>query len=101
MAQKDIIDVSNVPFDFEFVDQRDVVNLRSGEGVTQDQFHEAVDAYEAAYNHCQRLTAMTVNLLDKLMSDPDKHYLYWPNRCEVLAPHKEKIKAAFDSLPQL
>ena len=101
MAHKDIVDVSDVSFDFEFVDQRDIVNVQSGEGVARAQYDEVVETYEEVREHCEELTNMVVNLLDKLMSDPDKHYLYWPNRCEVLEPYKARIVAAYESLPQL
>lgn len=38
------------------------------------------------------LIKMIMPLLDNLMADPEKEYLYWPGRAEKIKAFKEKIQ---------
>ena len=40
---------------------------------------------------------MIVPLLDNLAKDPDKSYIYWPDRQKKLAQFKQKLKDVIDT----
>jgi len=57
----------------------------------QQKHQEVVKSKEEIANKLQGMRAMIMPLLNNLMSNPDKHYLYWPNRTEKIQAFIKKL----------
>jgi len=57
----------------------------------QQKHQEVVKSKEEIANKLQGMRAMIMPLLNNLMANPDKHYLYWPNRTDKIKAFIKKL----------
>lgn len=84
-------------FDFGFsaVDENELDSIKELEAKAQTLAQQAManEQIGAAVNEkLKKMYGMIVPLLDNLAKDPDKSYIYWPDRQKKLAAFKQKLK---------
>lgn len=89
-------------FDFGFsaVDESELSSIKELEAKAQDLAKQAMvnEQLGAAVNEkLKKMYNMIVPLLDNLAKDPDKSYIYWPDRQKRLSQFKQKLKDVIES----
>ena len=89
-------------FDFGFsaVDEKELDSIKELEAKAQTLAQQAMvnEQLGAAVNEkLKKMYNMIVPLLDNLAKDPDKSYIYWPDRQKKIAQFKQKLKDVVDS----
>lgn len=101
-----MISKTNTPlddsFDFGFsaVDESELSSIKELEAKAQELAQQAAvnEQLGAAVNEkLKRMYNMVVPLLDNLAKDPEKSYIYWPDRQKKLAQFKQKLKGIVES----
>jgi hypothetical protein len=92
----------NDDFDFGFsaVDEKELDSIKELEAKAQSLAQKAAvnEQLGAAVNEkLKKMYNMIVPLLDNLAKDPDKSYIYWPDRQKKLAQFKQKLKDVVDT----
>lgn len=89
-------------FDFGFsaVDEKELDSIKELEAKAQNLAQQAManEQLGAAVNEkLKKMYNMIVPLLDNLAKDPDKSYIYWPDRQKKIAQFKQKLKDVIDT----
>ena len=89
-------------FDFGFsaVDESELDSIKELEAKAQTLAQKVMDNEQLGAAVNEKLTKMynmIVPLLDNLAKDPDKSYIYWPDRQKKLAQFKQKLKEVVGS----
>lgn len=87
----------NDDFDFGFsaVDEKELDSIKELEQKAQNLAQQAMvnEQIGAAVNEkLKKMYNMIVPLLDNLAKDPDKSYIYWPDRQKKISAFKQKLK---------
>ena len=87
MAKQFEIDTS---FDFGFsaVDESELESIK----VLEQKAKETETAASMTQNKLEAMYKLIVPLIDNLMKDPDKSYIYWPDRQAKLQAFKKKLQ---------
>lgn len=82
-------------FDFGFsaVDENELESIKVLEQKAKDT--ESVAA--TTQNKLEAMYKLIVPLIDNLMKDPDKSYIYWPDRQAKLQAFKKKLQTVVQS----
>lgn len=89
-------------FDFGFsaVDESELDSIKEIEAKAETLAQQAKANGQLAITVNEKLKkmySMIVPLLDNLAKDPDKSYIYWPDRQKKLAQFKQKLKEVVES----
>lgn len=89
-------------FDFGFsaVDESELDSIKEIEAKAETLAQQAKANGQLAITVNEKLKkmyGMIVPLLDNLAKDPDKSYIYWPDRQKKLAAFKQKLKEVVES----
>lgn len=92
----------NEDFDFGFsaVDEKELDSIKELEAKAQNLAQQAManEQLGAAVNEkLKKMYNMIVPLLDNLAKDPDKSYIYWPDRQKKISQFKQKLKDVVDT----
>lgn len=68
--------------------------LKEHENKLKEQFEHSYREYG---NKLDEIIALIMPLLKNLMSNPEKHYIYWPNRTEKIEQFIDKLDRVIDS----
>jgi hypothetical protein len=82
------------------VDEKELDSIKELEAKAQTLAQQAMvnEQLGAAVNEkLKKMYNMIVPLLDNLAKDPDKSYIYWPDRQKKIAQFKQKLKDVVDS----
>lgn len=97
---KQTTDLDDFDFGFSAVDEKELDSIKALEAKAQTLAKTAQEKEQlgAAVNEkLKRMYSMIVPLLDNLAKDPDKSYIYWPDRQKKIAQFKQKLKDVIDS----
>jgi hypothetical protein len=89
-------------FDFGFsaVNENELGAMKELEAKAQSLAQQAAANEQlgvAVNEKLKKMYNMIVPLLDNLAKDPDKGYIYWPDRQKKLAQFKKKLKDLIDT----
>jgi hypothetical protein len=89
-------------FDFGFsaVNENELSSMKELEAKAQSLAQQAAANEQlgvAVNEKLKKMYNMIVPLLDNLAKDPDKGYIYWPDRQKKLAQFKKKLKDLIDT----
>ena len=88
-----------LPDDFDFgfsaVDENELDSIKELEAKAQTLAAKAAQNEQlgvAVNEKLKKMYNMIVPLLDNLAKDPDKSYIYWPDRQKKIAQFKQKLR---------
>lgn len=84
-------------FDFGFsaVDESELEVLQSTKNELEVTAANAIDVED----RLNKLYNMITPLLNNLANNPDKDYIYWPNRLDKIEEFRDKIDLVYKGLP--
>lgn len=85
----------NDDFDFGFslVDENELDAVQQAQQAVASTSKEAI----ATANKVDRLFNMMMPLLNNLSKNPEKEYIYWPNRIEKIEAFRDKLREVYES----
>jgi hypothetical protein len=93
------IELDNFDFGFSAVDESELNSIKELEAKTQSLEKQALqnEKLGAAVNEkLKKMYNMIVPLLDNLAKDPDKSYIYWPDRQKKISQFKQKLREVIE-----
>lgn len=96
---KPVTDLDDFDFGFSAVDEKELDSIKELEAKAQTLAKQAQHNEQLSSSVNEKLKKMfnmIVPLLDNLAKDPDKSYIYWPDRQKKLAQFKQKLKDVID-----
>ena len=80
-------------FGFTAVDEDELEAVR----VIQQQTEQLANQLETVDNRAKMLYDAIMPLLENLKSNPDRDYIYWPNRYEKIDEFQDKLASIMSS----
>ena len=82
-------------FDFGFsaVDESELESIK----ILEQKAADTETAANVSQNKLEAMYKLIVPLIDNLMKDPDKSYIYWPDRQAKLQAFKKKLQSVIQS----
>lgn len=81
----------NFDFGFTTVDENELEVLQNTKAELESTTIEALDAQE----RLNKLYNMIMPLLNNLAKNPEKDYIYWPNRLDKIEQFRDAIDSVF------
>lgn len=82
MSKDNIKELDSYDFGFTVVDETEIKT---------DEVQKANEQININNNKLKQIEKLVFNLVNKLLENPDKDYIYWPNREKVLNEYRNKI----------
>lgn len=89
------VELEDFDFGFSAVDEKELDSIKELEAKAQSLAQKAAvnEQLGAAVNEkLKKMYNMIVPLLDNLAKDPDKSYIYWPDRQKKISQFKQKLR---------
>lgn len=80
-------------FGFSLVDESELDAVQQAQQAVASTSQEAM----AVANKVDRLYNMVMPLLNNLSKNPEKEYIYWPNRIEKIEAFRDKLREVYES----
>jgi hypothetical protein len=80
-------------FGFSLVDENELDAVQQAQKVVSSTTKEAM----AAATKIDKLYNMVMPLLNNLSTNPEKEYIYWPNRIEKIEAFRDKLRQVYES----
>lgn len=88
------IELSNdFDFGFSLVDENELEVVQQAQQVVASTSKEAIATAEKV----DKLYNMIMPLLTNLAKNPEKEYIYWPNRVEKIEAFRDKLREVYNS----
>ena len=92
-------ELDDFDFGFSAVDENELDSIKELEAKAQTLAEKAAQNEQlgAMVNEkLKKMYNMIVPLLDNLAKDPDKSYIYWPDRQKKIAAFKQKLREVIE-----
>lgn len=80
-------------FGFSLVDENELEVVQQAQQVVASTSKEAIATAEKV----DKLYNMIMPLLTNLAKNPEKEYIYWPNRVEKIESFRDKLREVYNS----
>jgi len=80
-------------FGFSLVDENELEVVQQAQQVVSSTTKEALATAEKV----DRLYNMVMPLLNNLAKNPEKEYIYWPNRIDKIEAFRDKLRQVYES----